>query len=165
MPEDQYQELAVAVSSLDRDFKSWAAKRYGLISAGPPPKYERTWTPDDLLFAQQWDKWLSEFRNTAITSENADFVKSDIEKWQSLATNREIELTNLADKPLRTADDVNSTSIPWGKVAIGVLAAGGAYLYLTRKKPEEPGATVDQTVPLEERVSRLMTTGTKTSRR
>lgn len=168
MPTDpQYQELATAVSLLDSDFKSWAAKRYGLISAGPPPKYERNWTPDDLIFAQQWDGWLNQFRNTPVTADNAVLIQRDIENWQSLAVNREIDLTDPnEEKPIRTSPDVKSTSIPWGKVAIGAGIAGAAYLYLSRKKPEVPGAVVaEQPIPLEERVSRLMTTGTKTSRR
>lgn len=167
--EVQPQDLIKAVSALDSDLKSWAAKRYGLISAGPPPKYERTWLPDDLIFAQQWDQWITNFKNTPIDSENIEYIKNDIGKWQSLAENREVELSNPDDKAIRTADDSKESKIPWFKVALGVAAAGGAYLWLTRKKSEiEPtGAVVqvEKPLPLEERVSRLMTTGTRTSRR
>jgi len=171
MPSDvvQPQDLVRAVSTLDSDLKSWAAKRYGLISAGPPPRYERTWLPDDLIFAQQWDNWLTNFRNTPIDSENIEHIRGDLGKWQSLAANREVEFSNPDDKPIRTADDATVSKIPWVKVAIGVGIAAGGYWWLTRKKPEptsDAGSVVqvEKPLPLEERVSRLMTTGTRTSR-
>ena len=73
-------------------------------------------------------------------------------KWNYLADTHGVE---------RKEEEVKETKskIPWGKILIGTAAVGGAYWWWTRPKAETPGAIVAEKVPLEERVSRLLATG------